>query len=385
MILVLTNAPPRAGRVPKAAAGTLPPVSRTATCVWRVEPTLVLSLDEHLGPPVDSYVNGTQTWLSDDGPGGMTLEWRLHPVAGYRPPAGLSHYDLWEQVVDALSAGVDPDALDARLRAAHAALALGRARVLRGVRRGDRTGAARAGRDRGARATARRVGSRRPRPHRHGLGAGEGHGVDRRDGVRGAPDPRRSRHDRMSTVDREGLAREIYDRTHLTGEFVLRSGAVSNEYFDKYLFESDPVLLRNVGEALVPLVPDGHRGARRASSSAGSRSPRCCRSSPASPRCSCARRRRPTAPAGSPRAARSTDARLTVVEDVVTSGGQVIMSSERPPRARRDRRARGERHRPPRSAGPSAPSPTPASSCMPSSRWTELKQPASADRSRTAA
>ena len=62
--------------------------------------------------PVDSYVNGTQTWLSDDGPGGMTLEWRLHPVAGYRPPAGMSHYDLWEQVVAALSAGIDADALE---------------------------------------------------------------------------------------------------------------------------------------------------------------------------------------------------------------------------------------------------------------------------------
>ncbi len=88
-------------------------VSRTATCVWRVEPTLVLALDEHLGPPVDSYVNGTQTWLTDDGPGETTLEWRLHPVAGYRPPAGLSHYDLWEQVLAALSASdVDPDALE---------------------------------------------------------------------------------------------------------------------------------------------------------------------------------------------------------------------------------------------------------------------------------
>ena len=92
-------------------AGTLPPVSRSATCVWRVEPTLVVSLDAHLGPPVDSYVNGTQTWLSDDGPGGTTLEWRLHPVAGYRPPAGMSHYDLWEQVVGGLSAGADADAL----------------------------------------------------------------------------------------------------------------------------------------------------------------------------------------------------------------------------------------------------------------------------------
>jgi orotate phosphoribosyltransferase len=41
----------------------------------------------------------------------------------------------------------------------------------------------------------------------------------------------------------------------LEGEFRLRSGAVSGEYFDKYLFESDPALLRAVGEALVSLLP----------------------------------------------------------------------------------------------------------------------------------
>jgi hypothetical protein len=72
----------------------------------------VLALDEHLGPPVDSYLNGSQTWLTDEGPGGVELEWRLHPAAGYRLPADLSHYDLWEQVVAALFAGTDPDALE---------------------------------------------------------------------------------------------------------------------------------------------------------------------------------------------------------------------------------------------------------------------------------
>jgi hypothetical protein len=86
-------------------------MSRTATCVWRVDAALVLALEEHLGPPVDSYVNGSQTWITDDGPGGVALEWRLHPVAGYRLPRDLSHYDLWEQVVSALSVDVDPDAL----------------------------------------------------------------------------------------------------------------------------------------------------------------------------------------------------------------------------------------------------------------------------------
>jgi orotate phosphoribosyltransferase len=56
-------------------------------------------------------------------------------------------------------------------------------------------------------------------------------------------------------MNRDELARTIYKRTHLTGEFRLRSGAISGEYFDKYLFESDPWLLREISEALVPLIP----------------------------------------------------------------------------------------------------------------------------------
>ena len=49
-------------------------------------------------------MNGSQTWLTevDD----VTLEWRLHPVAGYRLPKPLSHYDLWA-VTGALRGGVD--------------------------------------------------------------------------------------------------------------------------------------------------------------------------------------------------------------------------------------------------------------------------------------
>lgn len=52
------------------------------------------------------------------------------------------------------------------------------------------------------------------------------------------------------------FARRIYDRCHLTGEFGLRSGASSDEYFDKYLFESDPKLLREIARALVQLLPE---------------------------------------------------------------------------------------------------------------------------------
>jgi orotate phosphoribosyltransferase len=57
--------------------------------------------------------------------------------------------------------------------------------------------------------------------------------------------------------DRLALARRVYERSRLTGEFRLRSGAVSGEYFDKYLFESDPRLLREIAEALVSMLPEG--------------------------------------------------------------------------------------------------------------------------------
>jgi orotate phosphoribosyltransferase len=61
----------------------------------------------------------------------------------------------------------------------------------------------------------------------------------------------------MTTRDRDDLAAAIYATAHIIGEFVLRSGVTSTEYFDKYRFEADPPLLRDIAAALVPLVPDG--------------------------------------------------------------------------------------------------------------------------------
>ena len=58
-------------------------------------------------------------------------------------------------------------------------------------------------------------------------------------------------------IGRAELAKRIYDTAHITGDFLLRSGKRSNEYFDKYLFEADPKLLKDIAEALVPLVPPG--------------------------------------------------------------------------------------------------------------------------------
>jgi orotate phosphoribosyltransferase len=57
--------------------------------------------------------------------------------------------------------------------------------------------------------------------------------------------------------DVNSLARRVYAASHLTGTFTLRSGATSTEYFDKYRFEADPELLRDLAVALAPLVPAG--------------------------------------------------------------------------------------------------------------------------------
>jgi hypothetical protein len=73
----------------------------TATAVWRIRPELVLAMADRLGEPVDRYVNGSQTWFTET-PGGVALEWRLHPVAGYTKPKGMSHNDVWDVVVEGL-------------------------------------------------------------------------------------------------------------------------------------------------------------------------------------------------------------------------------------------------------------------------------------------
>ncbi|GAB4135507.1 MAG: orotate phosphoribosyltransferase [Ignavibacteriales bacterium] len=57
-------------------------------------------------------------------------------------------------------------------------------------------------------------------------------------------------------MERTELAKKIFQTSHITGEFLLRSGKISNEYFDKYLFESDPELLAEIAAQMVSLVPD---------------------------------------------------------------------------------------------------------------------------------
>lgn len=53
------------------------------------------------------------------------------------------------------------------------------------------------------------------------------------------------------------VAKQVMETAFITGEFLLRSGQISNEYFDKYRFEAKPALLKQVAELMVPLIPEG--------------------------------------------------------------------------------------------------------------------------------
>ena len=58
-------------------------------------------------------------------------------------------------------------------------------------------------------------------------------------------------------MNKESIAKQIYETAHITGTFTLRSGQVSHEYFDKYLFEAQPELLKQIAGVMCELIPEG--------------------------------------------------------------------------------------------------------------------------------
>ena len=66
---------------------------------------------------------------------------------------------------------------------------------------------------------------------------------------------RRARRGCTKDMTRNELASEIYRVSYLTGTFSLRSGVIANEYFDKYQFEAQPALLKEIAAALAERVP----------------------------------------------------------------------------------------------------------------------------------
>jgi orotate phosphoribosyltransferase len=127
-------------------------------------------------------------------------------------------------------------------------------------------------------------------------------------------------------MTRSQLAHRIHSVSHLTGEFVLRSGRTATEYFDKYRFEADPVLLDAIAEEMATLVPSdtevlaglemgGIPVVTALSRHTG---------------LPCAFVRKEAKTYGTCRLAEGADVvgrRVLVVEDVVTSGGQIVLST----------------------------------------------------------
>ena len=60
----------------------------------------------------------------------------------------------------------------------------------------------------------------------------------------------------MTEID-EALGRDVVATAVLRGDFLLRSGQRSSYYIDKYLFTTQPQLLRRIARALAELVPSG--------------------------------------------------------------------------------------------------------------------------------
>lgn len=128
-------------------------------------------------------------------------------------------------------------------------------------------------------------------------------------------------------MELDELGRRIYAAAHLTGEFVLRSGQTTNEYFDKYRFEADPVLLDAIAEAMVPLVPAGtevlaglEMGGIPVVTALGRHTG-----------LPCAFVRKEAKAYGTRRLAEGAETagrRVTIVEDVVTTGGQIVLSAQ---------------------------------------------------------
>jgi orotate phosphoribosyltransferase len=124
----------------------------------------------------------------------------------------------------------------------------------------------------------------------------------------------------------DALAERVNAIARLTGTFTLRSGQIATEYFDKYRFEADPLLLADIAEALVPLLPPDTEvlaglelGGVPIATALSLRT-----GLPA------AFVRKEAKSYGTARLAEGADLagrRVTVIEDVITTGGQVVIST----------------------------------------------------------
>ena len=120
------------------------------------------------------------------------------------------------------------------------------------------------------------------------------------------------------------LARQVNDVSRLSGTFVLRSGRTATEYFDKYQFEADPRLLDQLAEQMAVLVPEGTEvlaGLEMGGIAVVTALARHAKLPTAFVR----KQAKKYGTARLSEGAEVAGRRVLVVEDVVTSGGQVVI------------------------------------------------------------
>jgi len=128
----------------------------------------------------------------------------------------------------------------------------------------------------------------------------------------------------MSSLD--GLADQINTIARLTGTFTLRSGQIATEYFDKYRFEAQPTLLKEIAEALAPLIPEGTE-VLAGLEMGGIPIATALSLHTGLPAAFVRKEAKRYGTARLAEGAEITGKRVTVIEDVVTTGGQVVIST----------------------------------------------------------
>jgi orotate phosphoribosyltransferase len=128
-------------------------------------------------------------------------------------------------------------------------------------------------------------------------------------------------------MDRAQLASSVATVATLRGEFRLRSGALTTDYLDKYRFESDPALLAALADAMARLIPSGidalaglELGGIPLATALSLHTGR--------PVLFVRKRAKDYGTCRLAEGGEVAGRRLLIVEDVVTSGGQVIASCE---------------------------------------------------------
>jgi len=72
--------------------------SCSAVILTKTHPDLLRRLQESLDEPVDSYWNGSHTWFTEFRE--IELEWRLHPVSGFKMPEASRPEDLFDLALE---------------------------------------------------------------------------------------------------------------------------------------------------------------------------------------------------------------------------------------------------------------------------------------------